>query len=99
MAQEKHTSKSGPMTTAEAGKMGGERTAETHGKEFYQEIGKKGGEAEHECRGRECTHPSHQSGSHSESTSEKRSEAGRKGAESPSHEAKVKGGDHSHKGR
>ena len=31
------------MTVAEAGRMGGEKTAETHGPEFYSEIGSKGG--------------------------------------------------------
>lgn len=31
------------MTTAEAGRKGGQTTARTHGKEFYQEIGRKGG--------------------------------------------------------
>jgi len=31
------------MTVSEAGKRGGERTAETHGHEFYEQIGKKGG--------------------------------------------------------
>ena len=36
--------KKGGMTVKEAGHKGGERTAETHGKEFYEEIGKKGGE-------------------------------------------------------
>ena len=35
--------KKGKMTVAEAGRMGGERTAETHGAEFYSEIGSKGG--------------------------------------------------------
>jgi len=34
----------GDMTTREAGEKGGERTAETHGHQFYEEIGKKGGE-------------------------------------------------------
>lgn len=34
----------GKMTVGEAGKKGGEKTAETHGHEFYEEIGKKGGE-------------------------------------------------------
>ncbi|HAH87492.1 MAG: KGG domain-containing protein [Armatimonadota bacterium] len=34
----------GDMTVSEAGKRGGERTAETHGHEFYEEIGHKGGE-------------------------------------------------------
>ncbi len=32
------------MTVSEAGRMGGEKTSETHDKEFYQEIGHKGGE-------------------------------------------------------
>lgn len=38
--------KDGSMTTAEAGRMGGEATAASHGKEFYQEIGHKGGVAQ-----------------------------------------------------
>lgn len=33
------------MSVEEAGKKGGEKTAKTHDKEFYEEIGKKGGEA------------------------------------------------------
>src|SRR5262245_42983215 len=33
------------MTVEEAGRRGGARTAETHGRQFYQEIGRKGGEA------------------------------------------------------
>ncbi len=32
------------MTVEEAGRKGGEATASSHGKEFYEEIGKKGGE-------------------------------------------------------
>ncbi len=32
------------MTVAEAGRKGGEKTAETHGEEFYSEIGHKGGQ-------------------------------------------------------
>lgn len=39
MAEEKD------MTVSEAGHKGGEKTAETHGHEFYEEIGHKGGEA------------------------------------------------------
>ncbi|HSD56891.1 MAG TPA: hypothetical protein VLB04_01820 [Methanotrichaceae archaeon] len=35
---------SGGMTVAEAGRLGGERTSETHGREFYEEIGHKGGQ-------------------------------------------------------
>lgn len=41
MANEK---KKGKMTVEEAGRMGGEKTAETHGEEFYSEIGHKGGQ-------------------------------------------------------
>ena len=33
----------GKMTVAEAGRLGGEKTSETHGSEFYSEIGSKGG--------------------------------------------------------
>jgi uncharacterized protein len=36
--------KNGNMTVKEAGHKGGEKTAETHGKEFYEEIGHKGSE-------------------------------------------------------
>jgi uncharacterized protein len=34
----------GKMTVEEAGRLGGEKTAETHGSEFYSEIGRKGGQ-------------------------------------------------------
>ncbi len=40
MSEEK---KKGKMTVEEAGRMGGEKTSETHGPEFYSEIGSKGG--------------------------------------------------------
>ncbi|MCL5094145.1 MAG: Em GEA1 (EM1) [Patescibacteria group bacterium] len=33
----------GKMTVEEAGKKGGQRTSETHGRDFYSEIGKMGG--------------------------------------------------------
>ena len=33
-----------PMTVAEAGRKGGQRTSETHGHTFYEQIGHKGGE-------------------------------------------------------
>jgi uncharacterized protein len=40
--------KKGTMSVEEAGRMGGQkggrRTAETHGREFYEEIGHKGGQ-------------------------------------------------------
>ncbi len=32
------------MTVEEAGRKGGEKTAETHGSEFYRDIGHKGGQ-------------------------------------------------------
>jgi uncharacterized protein len=35
--------KKGDMSVKEAGHKGGEKTAGTHGKEFYHEIGEKGG--------------------------------------------------------
>ncbi len=41
MAEKKE--KKGEMSVREAGHKGGEKTAETHGKEFYHEIGEKGG--------------------------------------------------------
>lgn len=41
------------ITVSEAGRRGGEKTAETHGHEFYEEIGKKGGETTSEKHGRE----------------------------------------------
>jgi general stress protein YciG len=34
----------GSMTVQEAGRRGGQRTAQTHGKEFYEAIGHKGGQ-------------------------------------------------------
>ena len=43
----------GKMTVEEAGRMGGEKTSETHGREFYQEIGKKGGDKVAEEKGPE----------------------------------------------
>jgi len=42
MANAKKTS--GDMSVREAGRKGGETTAERHGHEFYEEIGRKGGE-------------------------------------------------------
>ncbi len=43
----------GKMTVEEAGRKGGETTAETHGREFYEEIGRKGGETTSEEKGPE----------------------------------------------
>ena len=34
----------GTLTVQEAGRKGGMRTAQTHGKEFYEEIGRKEGQ-------------------------------------------------------
>jgi len=33
----------GKMTVAEAGRLGGEKTSETHGSEYYSEMGSIGG--------------------------------------------------------
>jgi len=41
------------ITVQEAGHRGGEATASTHGREFYEEIGHKGGEARKEQLGPE----------------------------------------------
>ncbi len=41
MSREK---KKGKMTVEEAGRMGGMRTSQTHGEQFYSEIGHKGGQ-------------------------------------------------------
>jgi general stress protein YciG len=42
--QRNNEEEKGQMTVREAGEKGGERTAETHGREFYEEIGHKGGQ-------------------------------------------------------
>ena len=42
--KQKTEEKSKSMTVAEAGRKGGEKTAMTHGREFYEEIGRRGGE-------------------------------------------------------
>jgi general stress protein YciG len=50
---EKRKEDLGPEGYAMLGRKGGERTAETHGRQFYQEIGRKGGEARAEDLGPE----------------------------------------------
>jgi hypothetical protein len=52
MAERKELEK-GKMTVEEAGHKGGEKTARTHGHEFYEEIGHKGGEKTSETHGKE----------------------------------------------
>jgi len=32
------------MSVQEAGRRGGQRTSQTHGRDFYEEIGRKGGQ-------------------------------------------------------
>ena len=47
MAEDRRSSKKevkGMMTVQEAGRKGGTKTAQTHGKDFYEEIGHKGGQ-------------------------------------------------------
>jgi len=34
----------GKISVKEAGRKGGEKTSQTHGREFYEEIGHKGGQ-------------------------------------------------------
>jgi general stress protein YciG len=51
MAEQKEHEK-GKMTVEEAGHRGGERTAGTHGREFYQQIGHKGGQKVRELIGK-----------------------------------------------
>lgn len=46
----------GEMTVREAGRKGGETTAERHGHEFYEEIGHLGGEKGGEVRKRQLGH-------------------------------------------
>jgi general stress protein YciG len=41
------------MTVAEAGRKGGQKTASTHGRKFYEEIGRKGGKKVSSERGPE----------------------------------------------
>jgi uncharacterized protein len=53
MAEEKREERKGDMTVREAGQKGGETTAATHGKEFYEDIGRKGGETTSATHGRE----------------------------------------------
>lgn len=61
-----------PKGHAEAGRKGGETTAEAKGPEFYSEIGRKGGQA---------------SPTKFKEGSERAREAGRKGGESRGHDA------------
>jgi uncharacterized protein len=37
-------SEKGTMSVQEAGRRGGQRTSQTHGRDFYEEIGRKGGQ-------------------------------------------------------
>jgi len=46
----------GEMTVGEAGRRGGERTAQTHDHEFYEEIGRKGGQKGGETTARKYGH-------------------------------------------
>jgi general stress protein YciG len=44
MARMMNNQEKGAMTVQEAGRKGGTRTSQTHGREFYQSIGHKGGQ-------------------------------------------------------
>lgn len=52
-AAAKHAAEKAAMTVREAGRKGGQKTAETHGHEFYAEIGHKGGQKTAETHGHE----------------------------------------------
>lgn len=43
MVMPKKEESKGKMSVSEAGRRGGQRTSQTHGREFYREIGKRGG--------------------------------------------------------
>lgn len=83
----------GKMSVSEAGRKGGETTAASHDREFYQEIGSKGGQ---------------HSGGNFRNDPERASEAGSKGGRNSggnfandrerAAEAGRKGGQHSHGG-
>jgi len=51
MPDKKSEQHKGDMTVKQAGHKGGERTAETHGHEFFEDIGKKGGQRTAETHG------------------------------------------------
>jgi hypothetical protein len=74
------------MSREEAGQKGGETTAKTHDKEFYQDIGQKGGEATAESHGKEFYEDIGQrggenSGGNFANDPKRASEAGKKGGE------------------
>ncbi len=60
------------MSREEAGRLGGEATSKSHGKEFYEEIGEKGGENSH-------SGGNNSDGNNSGGNKMSREEAGRKG--------------------
>ena len=53
MSTQTEETRKGKMTVAEAGRKGGQKTAATHGREFYEGIGRKGGEKVAEEHGSE----------------------------------------------
>jgi hypothetical protein len=75
--REKGRESKGEMTVAEAGRMGGERTSKTRGREFYEEIGHKGGQ-----RVKELIEEGKQAESLSGSRSESESMSGRSSSRS-----------------
>ncbi|HEY9898906.1 MAG TPA: KGG domain-containing protein, partial [Pantanalinema sp.] len=52
-ATAKQPTEKAAMTVREAGRKGGQKTAESHGHEFYAEIGQKGGQKTAETHGPE----------------------------------------------
>ncbi|OHR73821.1 hypothetical protein HMPREF3291_05410, partial [Bacillus sp. HMSC76G11] len=64
----------GKMSPEEAGRKGGQATADSHDKEFYQEIGQKGGQA----NAAQQNQSNHNSSSSDNNGKMSREEAGRK---------------------
>ncbi|UJF25643.1 KGG domain-containing protein [Planococcus sp. 107-1] len=65
------------MSREEAGRMGGEATSDSHGKEFYEEIGSKGGQNSN-SGGQNSSNNSRNNSNDGKMSKE---EAGRKGGE------------------
>ncbi|MBX0314124.1 KGG domain-containing protein [Planococcus glaciei] len=67
------------MSREEAGRLGGEATSESHGKEFYEEIGSKGGQNSNS--GGNNSDGNNSGGNNSNDNKMSKEEAGRKGGE------------------
>lgn len=88
------TEKSGKMGPREAGRLGGQKTASTHGREFYEQIGKMGGEKVAREKGPQFYSQIGRKGGETVSKDHRHmSEIGRKGGEAPHERRGVSGSD------